>query len=80
MGEIKIIQVKTKAERHEFVRFPLRLYKNCSQFVPPLYGDEMKIFTDKNAYVDTCDTVCFLAKREDHRRSYDCPNQRVGCS
>lgn len=64
MGEIKIIQVKTKAERHEFVRFPLRLYKNCSQFVPPLYGDEMKIFTDKNAYVDTCDTVCFLAKRE----------------
>ena len=64
MSEIKIFEVKTKAERQEFVRFPLRLYKNCPQFVPPLYGDELKIFTDKNAYVDTCDMVCFLAKRE----------------
>lgn len=64
MKEIKIIEVKTKAERHEFVRFPLRLYENCAQFVPPLYGDEMKIFTDKNAYADTCVSVFFLATRE----------------
>lgn len=64
MEEIKIIEVKTKAERHEFVRFPLRLYRNCPQFVPPLYGDEMKIFTEKNAYADTCDSICFLAQRE----------------
>ena len=64
MKEIKIIEVKTKAERQEFVRFPLRLYRNCPQFVPPLYGDEMKIFTEKNAYADTCDSICFLAQRE----------------
>ena len=64
MSEVKILEVKTKAERHEFVRFPLRLYHNCPQFVPPLYGDEMKIFTDKNAYADTCDSVCFLAQKE----------------
>ena len=64
MSEVKILEVKTKAERREFVRFPLRLYQNCSQFVPPLYGDEMKIFTDKNAYADTCDSVFFLAQRE----------------
>lgn len=64
MSDVKILEVKTKAERHEFVRFPLRLYQNCSQFVPPLYGDEMKIFTEKNAYADTCDSVFFLAQRE----------------
>ena len=64
MKEIQIIEVKTKSERKEFVEFPLRLYQNCPQFVPPLYGDEMKIFTDQNAYADTCESVFFLAKKE----------------
>lgn len=64
MANIQIIEVKNKAERKEFVNFPLRLYQNCPQFVPPLYGDEMKIFTDKNAYADTCESVFFLALRE----------------
>ncbi len=64
MKNIKIIEVKTKAEQREFVEFPIRLYRDCSQFVPPLYGDEMKIFTTKNAYADTCDSVCFLAQKE----------------
>ncbi len=63
MGNIQIIEVKTKKDRRAFVEFPLRLYKNCPYFVPPLYGDEMKIFTDKNAYADTCDSVFFLAKQ-----------------
>lgn len=64
MGNIEIIEVKTRSERKEFVNFPLRLYKNCEYFVPPLYADEMSIFTDKNAYADTCDSVFFLAKRD----------------
>ena len=64
MAEIQIIEVKTRAQRKEFVEFPLRLYRNCPQFVPPLYGDELTIFTDKNAYADTCDSVFFLAKKE----------------
>ncbi len=61
---INIIEVKTRAQRHEFVKFPLRLYKDCPYFVPPLYGDEMTIFTDKNAYADTCDSVFYLAQRD----------------
>lgn len=61
---IEIIEVKTRAQRREFVNFPLRLYKSCPQFIPPLYADEMAIFTDKNAYADTCESVFFLAKRE----------------
>jgi len=61
MADIKIIEVKTQAQRREFVRFPLRLYRDCPYFVPPLYGDELKIFTEKNAYADTCESVFYLA-------------------
>ena len=64
MSSIEIIEVKSRSQRHQFVKFPLKLYKNCPQFVPPLYSDEMKIFTDKNAYADTCTSVFFLAKRD----------------
>ncbi len=64
MSNIKIIEVKTRAQRREFVSFPLTLYKECPYFVPPLYGDEMTIFTDKNAYADTCDSVFYLAEMD----------------
>ncbi len=64
MTDIKIVTVKSKAEQKAFVRFPLSLYKGCEPFIPPLYGDEMKIFTDKNAYADTCQSICFLAKKD----------------
>ncbi len=61
---ITIIEVKTKKQRKEFVEYPLRLYKGNRYFVPPLYGDEMKMFTDKNVYFNTCDSAFFLAQRE----------------
>ena len=63
-SSVTVITVKTKAEQRAFVRFPLSLYKGCEPFIPPLYGDEMKIFTSKNAYADTCESICFLAKRD----------------
>ncbi|MBQ3234853.1 MAG: N-acetyltransferase [Clostridia bacterium] len=61
---IKIKQVLTKKDRKEFVNFPLRLYKNNPYFVPPIYMDEMSVFTDKNAYLKTCDQVFFLAEKD----------------
>ena len=64
MSNINIIEVNTRAQRREFVSFPLRLYKDNPYFVPPLYGDEMTIFTDKNAYADTCDSIFYLAERD----------------
>ena len=64
MGEVKIRRVVTMADRREFVRFPLRLYRDCPYFIPPLYSDEMKIFTAKNAYSDTSSSVFFLAERD----------------
>ena len=64
MGIVEIVKVETKAQQREFVRFPLRLYKNNPCFVPPLYADEMAMFTDKNAYANTCESVFFLALQE----------------
>lgn len=61
---IQITEISTRAQRREFVKFPLRLYKDCPYFVPPLFDDEMKMFTDKNAYSDTCRSVFFLATRD----------------
>lgn len=61
---ITIKQVLTKKDQKEFVKFPLKLYKNNPYFVPPIYADELKIFTDKNAYLKTCDQVFFLAEKD----------------
>ncbi|MBR2023925.1 MAG: hypothetical protein IJ996_05375 [Clostridia bacterium] len=61
---VKVIEVKTKKERKEFVEFPLRLYKGNPYFVPPLYMDEMALFTDKNIYNKTCKSAFFLAVKD----------------
>ena len=61
---ITIKQVLTKKDQKEFVKFPLKLYKNNPYFVPPIYADELKIFTSKNAYLKTCDQVFFLAEKD----------------
>ena len=61
---INVIKVETKAQRREFVKFPLELYRDNPYFVPPLYADEMAMFTNKNAYAGTCESVFFLAERD----------------
>ncbi|MDD4291665.1 MAG: N-acetyltransferase [Clostridia bacterium] len=61
---ISVKRVETKKEMKEFVNFPLRLYKNCPYFVPPLYADEMNMFKPNYTYGDTCSWVCFLATED----------------
>lgn len=61
---LEIVEVKTKKQRKQFVEYPLALYKNNSCFVPPLYGDELKVFTSKNVYHKVADSVFFLAYRD----------------
>ena len=61
---LSVIEVKTKKQRKEFVEYPLRLYKGNPYFVPPLYGDEMAMFTSKNIYSKTCKSAFYLAQRD----------------
>lgn len=58
---IEVREVKTKKEKKEFLDFPLRLYKGNPYFVPPLYGDEKKIFNKDYVYYDTCEAVYYNA-------------------
>lgn len=61
---LSVIEVKTKKQRKEFVELPLRMYKGNPYFVPPLYGDEMSMFTSKNIYSKTCKSAFYLAQRD----------------
>ncbi len=58
---IEIRKVKTKKEQRDFVNFPLKLYKNCEFFAPPLYVDEMKMFKKNYVYYDQSISVFFNA-------------------
>ena len=61
---IEIREVKTKKERKQFVEFPLNLYKGNEYFVPPLYGDEMAIFSPNYVYYEQAEAVYFNAYRD----------------
>ena len=57
---LTVKEVKTAKDIKEFIEFPLRLYKNCPYFVPPLYGDEKKLL-QSGGCSDVAKSVFFLA-------------------
>ena len=67
---VEIREAKTKKEQKEFINFPLKMYKDNPYFVPPLYGDEKKMFRDDFVYKNTCETV--------HLNAYDDSGVMVG--
>jgi len=60
---VEIIEVKTTKDIKEFINFPLRLYKGCEFFVPPMYSDEKKLLKS-GGKSNTADAVFYLAKRD----------------
>ena len=58
---LEIAEVQTKKQIKDFLDFPLKLYKGNKSFVPPLYGDEKKMFRADYVYYDTCKSVFFVA-------------------
>ncbi len=61
---ITVVEVKTKKQQREFLNFPLEMYKDNPCFVPPLYGDEKKIFRSDYIYYDTCEAVYYNAYKD----------------
>ena len=61
---IQVVPVETKKQQREFLKFPLKLYPKKSYYVPALYGDELKIFTDKCTYSDVAHHKCFIAYKD----------------
>ncbi len=61
---VTVTEVKTKAQQKTFLDFPNALYRGNPNYVPPLYGDEKKIFRSDYIYHDTCETGYWLAERD----------------
>lgn len=60
---IEIKEVVSKKDIKEFVEFPLRLYKDNPNFVPPLYSEEKALFKKETVYSEQAESVFYIAKR-----------------
>ncbi len=60
---VEVREVRSARDIREFIEFPLRLYKDCRWFVPPLYGDEKKLLRSGGSS-DIAESVFFLAERD----------------
>lgn len=61
---IEVQEVKSSKQKREFLNFPLKLYKGNDCFVPPLYGDEKKIFRADYHYYEQSEAVYYLAYKD----------------
>lgn len=60
--KVVIKEVTTKKELKKFVNFPIKLYKDIPQFVPPFIGDDLTDWDPKiNPAFSYCEGKCFLA-------------------
>lgn len=60
---LTVKRVDTKKDVKEFIEFPLKLYKNCKQFVPPIYSDEKKLLLS-GGNTENAQSVFFLALKD----------------
>jgi len=58
---LTVKEVKSSRDVKEFIEFPLRLYKGCPYFVPPLYSDEKKLLLS-GGNTKEAESVFFLAE------------------
>ncbi len=65
-NDAHIVPVTTDAQRREFARFPWRLYRDDPYWVPPLFGDRLKLLDPKrHPFWEHAENQLFLAKRGD---------------
>lgn len=65
MSQLSVTEVKTETELKNFIKFPMELYKNNKNYVPPLINDEKNIWNPKeNPALSYCSTKQFLAYKD----------------
>ncbi len=62
MSNYKVVEVNNKKELKMFVKFPNILYKDCEQWVPALYGDQVKSLT-KTPSLKDCEQKMWMVMR-----------------
>lgn len=61
---IEVFKVENKKQAKEFINFPLKLYKKHPYYVPALYSDEIKTFTNDFTYSDVTTSAHFIAYKD----------------
>ena len=61
MPDYKIVQVESRKDIKEFVKFPDRLYRDCPQYVPALHSDQYKSLTSVST-LSYCSHKMWLVK------------------
>ena len=65
MIAIEKIDPENKSQVHDYVRFPYRLYKDCPQWVPPLYSDvELQLNQKKHPFYEHSKADFFIAYQD----------------
>lgn len=63
---ITIRPVLTRRDKKQFIHLPARIHRGHANWIPPLYSDEWVFFNPKkNKSFDHCDTILYLAYREE---------------
>ncbi len=63
---LKIVEVTGKRQLKKFINFPVKLYKDCKEFTPYIFEDEVRNLTPKkNPASEWCDFKLFLAYKDD---------------
>lgn len=65
MSKIVIKEAKSPSDMRKFIRFNYELYKDNPYSVPDLYEDMVSTFSSRNAAMDFCKTIYFLAYKND---------------
>jgi len=64
MIDIEIKEVVTESDLEKFVRFPLKLYRDHPNYVPPIVEDELRILSGKdNPVIRNCRVKYWIAWR-----------------
>ena len=59
---VTIRQISKRKDFKRFVKFPTELYRNNSNYIPPMESDEYKMTTKRNAHYSECEQAYFLAE------------------
>lgn len=61
-SEVVVREINSKSELRKFIDFPVKLYKDCEYYAPPLHIEEMETLRrDKNPAYEYCESKFFMA-------------------
>lgn len=65
-SDLRIVPVTTEEQRRAFVKFPWRLYREDPNWVPPIFGDRLKLLDPaRHPFWEHAELQLFLAMRGD---------------